>query len=373
MKKWQIRCAGLFCAVLMGYGSVLPPMACGEIERISIQEMHNEYERISREKQDNLFWGQGLRAIYPKTWQAARKDNGVLFSSAKGKESIEVELLPQAFLPETFQSVCTAYARKAGGKKITMTDTEFLFTTAGGIVHHLRPFGSKLVMLTFGGGRAQSDTNYSPEFNTLLHSIAPQDYDLEATDLTVQCKDNVIKVKKLTYTYPTIEITDNKAVAKKLSHTFAVKAAWDKKRYLQETGKNNILTEENKYTPTFHNNKYLCFLQSGYNFFSKSAHPISWKIGITFDLTTGEKKSWKELVRPEDTASFTVEAITAKLLATAKEQDIPLYREFSRLPQLPKNYYLDKNGIIHFIFGQYEVAPYSSGIIDINMEKMVKD
>ena len=66
--------------------------------------------------------------------------------------------------------------------------------------------------------------------------------------------------------------------------------------------------------------------------------------------------------------AFTLQKITNKL--TLSDHVLSTY--FNGLTEDPKNFYLDKKGNIHFIFGQYEVAPYSSGIIDINMGKQAK-
>ncbi len=368
MKKHQICCIALLSMTIMGFSTLLPQAVFADIQRVTISEIRSEYKRISEKNQGNLFWAQGLRAIYPKNWQATQNTTGVLFSAPGNKESISATLLKSTCLPETFQAVGTAYAKKLGGHNIVLTDKELTFTRADGGLYHLRPFGSKLVLFTFS-----ASATHSSDFINVLQSIAPQDYNLEVTDLAVQCKNNVVKTKKLTLVYPTVTIAGQKTVAKKISQIIEHKAALAKKEYLKANGTKNLLTEQNTYVPTFHNNNYLSFLQSGYHYFTGAAHPISWKIGVTFDLATGEEVLWKDLVRTEDADIFTIDGITTKLLATAKAKGIPLYKDFTKLKTLPKDYYLDTNGMLHFIFGQYEVAPYASGIIDLNMEKMVKD
>ena len=378
MKKSQICCTAMLCATVIGFSIALPQAAFADIERITVPEIHNEYERISQQNHSKVFWSQGLRAIYPNTWQVTQKNNVVHFAAPGNKETIQAELLKITCLPETFQAIGTDYAKKAGGHNINLTDKELTFTTSDGMVQHVRPFGSKLVVFTFATANSHNNThstnsNYSTDFTSVLHSIAPQDYDLETTDLSVQCKDNVLKVKKLTFTYPTVTIAGQKAISKKISQTIAKKTTLAKSEYLKANGAKNLLTEKNTFVPTFHNSKYLSFLQNGYHYFTGAAHPISWKIGVTFDLITGEEVLWKDLVRPEDADSFTIDGITAKLLAVTKAKGIPLYKDFTKLKALPKDYYLDKNGMLHFIFGQYEIAPYAICLIDLNMEKIVKD
>lgn len=360
----KFTCSALLCTVLLGFSSWQPSVAQADIERITVQEMYREYKKISEKTNANLFWDQGLRAIYPSFWQAVVQGNGVLFNGATG-ETISAKIVPLAFFPETFQAVATAYAKSIGGKNIVLTDNHLEFTTANGVVRKLLPFDDKLVLIT--------GTGSGPAFNKVLSSIAPQDYDLEVTDLTIQCQDNILRTKKLTIVYPTVTIYGQDAISKKISRIFVRDTKDSKNRYLEVNGKDNLLTEEIKHKPSFHNNKYLCFLQSGYDNMAGAAHPTSWLEGITFDLSTGEKVLWQALVRDDDADSFSLASINAKILDDTKTRGLSLFLDFKGLKKLPKNYYLDKNGIIHFIFGQYEIAPYSSGIIDINMEKMCKD
>ena len=119
---------------------------------------------------------------------------------------------------------------------------------------------------------------------------------------------------------------------------------------------------------TLNDGKYLSFIDQGYIYFDKAAHPTSWKHGVTFDLETGEQLDWQDLVRPEDAEFFTLDRINAKIFLSKYQ----LSTYFEGLTELPKNYYLDENKVIHFIFGQYEIAPYSTGIVDISMGKKAK-
>jgi hypothetical protein len=67
-----------------------------------------------------------------------------------------------------------------------------------------------------------------------------------------------------------------------------------------------------------------------------------------------------------------LEAVNAKLLSSEYGQKHYFYNDFKGLKNLPNNYYLDAESHIHFLFGQYEIAPYVVGIIDIDMEKTAK-
>ena len=119
---------------------------------------------------------------------------------------------------------------------------------------------------------------------------------------------------------------------------------------------------------THNDGNYLSIVESGEIYFGRDAHPTHWKKGATFDVTTGKVVTWQEILKPGDEKYFTIKKINQALF-TSKYQ-ISSY--FTGLTQLPENYYLDKAGNIHFLFGLYEVAPYSTGIVDLNMMKRAK-
>lgn len=128
------------------------------------------------------------------------------------------------------------------------------------------------------------------------------------------------------------------------------------------------MNEEKHYKVTLNDGKYLSILDEGNLSFVKEKYPTAWKTGVTFDLETGKRVTWQDVMKPEDAKAFTLKAINEKIfLSKYKLSDY-----FNGLTTLPTNYYIDKNRTIHFIFGQYEVAPYAMGIIDINMGKQAK-
>ena len=175
--------------------------------------------------------------------------------------------------------------------------------------------------------------------------------------------------RTLTIQYPSISIDGNAGAAALMAQYFADEQAQAREFFAQQGTKGVKLTEEKHYTVTLNNGKYLSFLDEGYLYFDRAAHPTSWKTGVVFDMETGRRiTNWRELVKPGDEKAFTLQKITNKL--TLSDNVLSTY--FNGLTEDPKNFYLDKKGNIHFIFGQYEVAPYSSGIIDINMGKQAK-
>lgn len=173
----------------------------------------------------------------------------------------------------------------------------------------------------------------------------------------------------LTIQYPKVAVEGNAVAAAAIAQYFADEQEQAKDFFAQQGTKGVKLTEEKYYTVTLNNGKYLSFLDEGYLYFDRAAHPTSWKTGVVFDMETGRRiTDWRELVKPGDEKAFTLRKITDKLTSS----DYVLSTYFNGLTEDPKNFYLDKKGNIHFIFGQYEVAPYSSGIIDINMGKQAK-
>jgi len=120
------------------------------------------------------------------------------------------------------------------------------------------------------------------------------------------------------------------------------------------------------------NGRYLSLLSYTYTFVKGAAHPQYTKTGFTFDAVTGEKLPWKKVIRDTDKEAFKLEAINKKILASPAAKKGYLYQDFKGLKKLPENYYLDWKGVIHFVFQPYEIAPYATGLIDINMEKTAK-
>lgn len=173
---------------------------------------------------------------------------------------------------------------------------------------------------------------------------------------------------RLTLQLPDITISTNPAAAQKINAYFAKKAASTKAFFDKQQGNGSVMSEDKSYEVTLNDGTYLSFVETGHIRFEKEAHPTYWKTGVTFDLATGEVLNWQDLVKPEDAKAFTLKNINRALLLSKYH----LSGYFTGLTELPKNFYLDKNRGIHFIFGLYEVAPYSTGIVDLDMMKNAK-
>ncbi len=172
----------------------------------------------------------------------------------------------------------------------------------------------------------------------------------------------------LTVKYPAVTVPGNQTASQLIMQYFMDEQAKAAAFFNKEAVNGMKMTEEKSYTVTLNNGKYLSFIDQGYIYYDKAAHPTSWKNGVTFDMETGKRVAWQDIIRPEDAKAFSLKNINMKIF-TSKHV---LSSYFNGLTELPKNYYLDKNQTIHFIFNQYEIAPYSSGIIDIPMNKKAK-
>ncbi|MCH4179192.1 MAG: RsiV family protein [Megasphaera sp.] len=173
---------------------------------------------------------------------------------------------------------------------------------------------------------------------------------------------------ELTMQSPVVSVPGNEAASQKIMQYF-IDQEQKSKAFFEKNANNKMkVTEEKSYVVTLNDGQYLSIIDQGYIYFDRAAHPTSWKTGVTFDAATGDVLNWQDLVQPKDAKAFTLKRINEALLLS----DYKLSTYFDGLTELPKNYYLDNKKNIHFIFGQYEVAPYSTGIVDINMHKQAK-
>ena len=102
-------------------------------------------------------------------------------------------------------------------------------------------------------------------------------------------------------------------------------------------------------------------------YYDKAAHPSSYTKGFIFK-GNGERVTMQELtaMMPQ----LTVDKLNEEILKQTKAKNIPLYQDYKGIKEFPKEFYIGADGWVHFLFQQYEIAPYSSGIIDIAMENI---
>ena len=119
------------------------------------------------------------------------------------------------------------------------------------------------------------------------------------------------------------------------------------------------------------NTVILSVVLTEYSFYKMAAHPSTYKRTLNFNMASGELMGTNYLtdVGAGIPIENFIDKLNQKLLDKAKREDIHLFPDALPLKKLPENFYWDENLHRHFIFNQYEVAPYAWGIIDIDFDE----
>lgn len=121
--------------------------------------------------------------------------------------------------------------------------------------------------------------------------------------------------------------------------------------------------------PCNHDGGILSIILTEFVNFENSAHPSTFKHALNFNSDSGVRISADSLTeiakKPTD---YTPPDITRKLFAYAAKNNVPLYKDFQAVTAVPEDFYFDDNLHVHFLFQQYEVAPYAAGIIDLDAD-----
>ncbi len=118
------------------------------------------------------------------------------------------------------------------------------------------------------------------------------------------------------------------------------------------------------------NSVILSILMTESCYYKGAAHPSTFKHALNFNLTSGELMGLDYLT---DVGSGVSECEILKrveraLISHCEREKLSLFDNALPLKQLPETFYWDKNLHVHFLFQQYEVAPYAVGIIDVNID-----
>ena len=121
--------------------------------------------------------------------------------------------------------------------------------------------------------------------------------------------------------------------------------------------------------PCNHENGILSIILTEYVNFEGSAHPLTYQRTLNFNSDSGARLTADTLTeiakKPTD---YTPADITQKLRAYSEKNKLPLFPDFQGLTAIPEDFYFDDNLHVHFLFQQYEVAPYAAGIIDLDAD-----
>lgn len=104
------------------------------------------------------------------------------------------------------------------------------------------------------------------------------------------------------------------------------------------------------------------------SFYAKGAtHPFTGIEGLTVTLDKGKRISWEQLIQRQDRTAFSPQQITAAL-HNKRASDAGEFSSDGTITTEPGSYsfIVDKDGFIHILFQQYEVAPYCAGFVTLN-------
>ena len=106
------------------------------------------------------------------------------------------------------------------------------------------------------------------------------------------------------------------------------------------------------------------------SYFKGAAHPSTYKRALNFNLSSGEVMGLDYLVEVGDgfQDGQLLERLNQKLAEKVARKEIFLFEDSLPLKKLPENFYWDKNLHVHFLFNNYEIAPYAAGIIDVDID-----
>lgn len=112
---------------------------------------------------------------------------------------------------------------------------------------------------------------------------------------------------------------------------------------------------------------YTSFLLVTSTYPDRAAHPTSYAHTMTFDRL-GHRVTMGDLEKRMPT--LTVEEVNRQIEIQCRERQIPIFEKHHTIRKLPDTFYIGKDDHLYLVFQQYEIAPYSSGFIAIDMGKI---
>lgn len=173
----------------------------------------------------------------------------------------------------------------------------------------------------------------------------------------VMVKEQAVQKDKIMVKYPQFEGIENDYVQRKIN--MDIKVIIDK---FVDTCQKDKYNREAKgdYKLHYMDAEKVSFELLTY-VYSGGAHGMTQLKGYTYNLKTGQTYALTQLF------DFRPTEINQKIFAHAKENDVFLFSDFKGIKIYPDNYYLNEAGKPVLLFQQYEIAPYSSGILKITM------
>ena len=101
-----------------------------------------------------------------------------------------------------------------------------------------------------------------------------------------------------------------------------------------------------------------------------AAHLATWKHALNFNTSSGELMGLNYLTDIGEGVSKEelLGRLEQKLREKIEREKLFLFNDALPLKHLPEDFYWDENLHVHFIFQNYEIAPYAAGIIDVDID-----
>ena len=97
--------------------------------------------------------------------------------------------------------------------------------------------------------------------------------------------------------------------------------------------------------------------------FTGGAHGSSSLEGYPFNLKTGQLLKYGDMFNFD---AVTRQTLNNEIARQIRERKIPIFEPYKGLSDIP-GFYLKSNKTVVFVFQQYEIAPYSSGILEFEI------
>ena len=180
---------------------------------------------------------------------------------------------------------------------------------------------------------------------------------LPQTSLAAEIHDEQYKTGVYTLSFPQIINNKNLQVQDKINHDIQLFLM----KFTQPDG--NVKPVEGNLTYQVHylGDDFVSIEFIAYTFWG-GAHGQSISTGFNYDLRTGEELKFTKRFdyRPSD--------INQAIFNRCTKNNIPLFEDFNGISLYPNNFYLTSPTTPVVIFQQYDIAPYSSGIIKVELK-----
>ena len=191
--------------------------------------------------------------------------------------------------------------------------------------------------------------------------------------LTVVSKEYNNEISKIKY--PQVEIIGNSTSQEKIN--LYIKDVIN--RHIETGEKIKKMPKEKRYSGSYVNTFYKIHLNNGkilsltiddFVYYS-GAHDKRARLGLTFDAETGDLLAWSDLF--SEISERKRENINQAILSQANEKKITVFSNpFTGIAKgvlTPKTFCVSERGNPVIIFQPYEIAPYSSGLLEFEVEQ----